>query len=335
LRSAAAQGGGLVFTPTRLPGEACRPDGSSGSGSAVNDRGHSKPATDDPCPSEPGAAAARRSPRPRSGAVTPAQTRAPGAHELIARREAPGQRDAPQARDPLLEVEADLESQDRDLLLSGSSSGRLEALDPERQARRDPETLALAVERLEEVGVYPGLSQRIAQLAWVTPELIEAWIARLSRQRQVRHLAALLVAVLRDPTRCFPAPPLPAGSPAPEDALGEADGDWPDQDGSALSDGEGDSRVDAASARTVNLPFAWDDWLLALRARLGQQSVDTWLADAQPVSWADGVLVVALPSAMGVDWLTRCYGRELDLAAREVAGGPVNVRLVTARGPRR
>jgi hypothetical protein len=327
VRSAAAgRGGGLVFTPTRLPDRACRPGGSSGSGSAISDRGDNTSALTER--SDSGTPAARRS-RPPKAAARSTRQRSPSSA-----RQAPRPRDPPQSPEPLLEVEADLEAQDRDLLLSESGRPGYEASGPESRDWRNAEALALAVERLEEVGVYPGLSQRIARLAWVTPELIEAWINRLKRQRQVRHLGALLVAVLRDPTRCLPAPwaaPLAAPEPAPDGE--EADG--PDQDQDAFRDDEDDSLSDAAPARAVNLPFVWDDWLLALRGRLGERSVEAWLTGAQPLSWADGVLVVAVPSAMGVDWLTTRYGRELDLAARELAGRPVNVRLVTARAPRR
>ena len=68
-----------------------------------------------------------------------------------------------------------------------------------------------------------------------------------------------------------------------------------------------------------------------LRQRLGDEAVNVWLGQSVPISCEDGVLVVAVRTAMAVDWLGHRYYTEIHDVLRQVTGEPLQLRLVAAR----
>ena len=75
----------------------------------------------------------------------------------------------------------------------------------------------------------------------------------------------------------------------------------------------------------------WEQILERARISLPEQSFNTWLAAADVVSWADGVLHVTAPSRFHAEWLEDKYGGMLSEIAGGVVGQAVTFR-VTATG---
>ena len=287
------RGRGLSWIPLRLPEAPNDDNHGQGDAYAAADQApavHRSPSTHGRSPRSPER-------RTRRGSSTADRGGVPQAGAL---------RGLPQHNGPLLEEEACLSQTPEDDLPSSTQ---------EPHIGRDDPHVTECVERLEDAGVYAGLSQQIAGLPWVTSDLIDAWVWQLKQQRRVRSLGAVLASVLRDRGRCFPAPALPSTEELPEAR---------------------DQLLPLSSARPEpTLPFDWTEWIASLREAIGDRPVDLWLEEAYPVSHSDGVLVVAVTTPFGVDWLSNQRQRELDASASELAGTGVKVRLVTAhvRGP--
>jgi len=67
-----------------------------------------------------------------------------------------------------------------------------------------------------------------------------------------------------------------------------------------------------------------------MAGRLGPDVDRVWLEHARPLSCADGVLILGIPTALGAEWLNlagvpRCYE-----AIQEAAGRPLLLRFVPA-----
>ena len=75
----------------------------------------------------------------------------------------------------------------------------------------------------------------------------------------------------------------------------------------------------------------WEQILEQARIRLPEQSFNTWLAAADVVSWAEGVLHVVAPSRFHAEWLEDKYGGMLSEIAGSIVGQTVTI-TVTAAG---
>lgn len=190
-------------------------------------------------------------------------------------------------------------------------------------AKGQEELLAIS-KRLKGAGVYPVLAERLAREPWVSLELVEAWIAALRRRPHVRQLGGLLAAILRQPETCLPAP-----------CLAEV--------GSERTPGEGASLKPVPSPTDDsfdNQPLSpegeegdggqllWEQVLALLRQRLGEERVRVWLGGSVPLSMAEGRLLVALRSPLGVDWVQKRYWQPIQEAVEEVAGRSLELRFV-------
>ena len=74
----------------------------------------------------------------------------------------------------------------------------------------------------------------------------------------------------------------------------------------------------------------WEQILERARISLPEQSFTTWLAAADVVSWAEGVLHIAAPSRFHAEWLEDKYGGMLSEIARGVAGQAVTLSVTAA-----
>ena len=90
-----------------------------------------------------------------------------------------------------------------------------------------------------------------------------------------------------------------------------------------------------APAPTVTGPGHAELWQAvgaALQRRLRTNEWETWLSDGRVVAIYGDELVVALPTALAVEWATRKWGALADAAAAEAAGRPLRVRFVVENG---
>ncbi len=224
---------------------------------------------------------------------------------------------------------------------------------------------AEAVALLTAAGVFPRVAAALGAKPWITPEIIAAWIHELGRVREVRNLAAVLVYRLQDPARCLPPPG--AGTPdgpalgrvlggrAARDhcADNERDGPGPATSGDVgaakdvgaaqpvrpgarlrvlLSRAVPEGEPSSAEVVSPSEPLAalWERVRQAMAGRLGPDVDRVWLEHARPLSCADGVLILGIPTALGAEWLNlagvpRCYE-----AIQEAAGRPLLLRFVPA-----
>ena len=223
----------------------------------------------------------------------------------------------------------------------------------------DPASEILAL--LTRAGVYPQVARALAAEPWVTVELVSAWIRTLERNQLVRNLAAMLVHTLQDPARCVPAPAPPAGRfsgpgtharieevpmPKPGDAVpawsGEQDGEreaepstreWP-----AAARGAAETRARALLARdrppeedgSARLTELWARVRAVLSERLPAGADELWLQHARPQCLSDGVLIIAIPSTMGADWLNLSVVPRSHKNIREAIGRPLLLRFIPA-----
>ena len=71
----------------------------------------------------------------------------------------------------------------------------------------------------------------------------------------------------------------------------------------------------------------WEQILARARVGLPEQSFDTWLASANAVSWAQGVLHIVAPSRFHAEWVEDKYGGMVREIATSVLGDPVTLRF--------
>jgi chromosomal replication initiator protein len=74
----------------------------------------------------------------------------------------------------------------------------------------------------------------------------------------------------------------------------------------------------------------WDAIALQLRQSVSESTFDTWFADAQPRSLADGRLVVSVPNDFTRDWIESHFRGFVSGAAREALGRDVSVSFTVA-----
>jgi len=188
-------------------------------------------------------------------------------------------------------------------------------LSPSLERKESPsgseeEERALTRELLERVGVYTHLAEELARLPWVRPFLVEAWVQALRRNPRVRHLGAVLATLLRNPARCLPPPKMPPEEPS-EGGL---------EEGSAA---EGQSPL-------VEELLPWGEVLARLEERLGREQVETWLRGSYPLSWEDGVLVIAVRTPRAADWLEYRRREDVLAAVEEVTGQRPRISFAVA-----
>ena len=75
----------------------------------------------------------------------------------------------------------------------------------------------------------------------------------------------------------------------------------------------------------------WEQILARAKLGLPEQSYNTWLATANAVSWAKGVLHIVAPSRFHAEWVEDKYGGMVHEIATSVLGDPVTL-LITAAG---
>jgi hypothetical protein len=186
----------------------------------------------------------------------------------------------------------------------------------------DGSALRRSIDLLSAAGVYPQVARTLARKPWVTPDLIAAWVYELQSIRAVRHLPAVLAHTLRDADRCLPPPESEPIGPAPAarrpQAVSQEDECAP---GASMAEPSGDRAMALA---------LWDAARPALAGGLPQAADTLWLQAAWPLSCADGVLLIAVPTTIGADWLNlsgvpRCRG-----ALEQSLGPSLSLRFVPA-----
>ena len=75
----------------------------------------------------------------------------------------------------------------------------------------------------------------------------------------------------------------------------------------------------------------WNEVLARAESRLGREPVESWLRDTAPVSFTEGTLRVAVPSATSRTWIDKKYGSTLREALCAVYGDPVTLEIVVAK----
>jgi DNA-binding transcriptional ArsR family regulator len=242
-------------------------------------------------------------------------------------------------------------------------------LQPRDRVRRDAgawddDTVRENVAALTGAGVYAQPARALARKPWITPGLITAWVDELRRTGAVRNLAAVLVHTLEDPERCLPPPAEPARWFSHDDAhhnrageesvpevyspgegLKEQAGGADAAEGLARGLGAAEAprqvretreRVLLTHAPAANedcasgLSALWASVHAVLAERLPPDADRLWLRRARPLCLSDGVLIVAVPSTLGAEWLNlagapRCYD-----AISEAAGRRLLLRFVPA-----
>ncbi|MBI3909972.1 MAG: chromosomal replication initiator protein DnaA [Armatimonadetes bacterium] len=74
----------------------------------------------------------------------------------------------------------------------------------------------------------------------------------------------------------------------------------------------------------------WERALRRMERRLGREAIQTWLRDAEPLSYKEGVLVIAAPNGTARDWIEKKYGRALAevFGDAQETSQPVSVEVV-------
>lgn len=195
-----------------------------------------------------------------------------------------------------------------------------ERLEQARASPKSSEELIAISRRLVRAGVYPPVAERLAREPWVSLGLVEAWIQALGRRPHVRRLGGLLAAILRTPESCLPSPSLAPPSPPAEGAT----------DGEVASAARPPAPPLERGGGEEGLLLPWEQVLALLRRRLGEERVETWLKGSVPLGIAEGRLIIALRSPLGVDWVQKRYWRQIQEAIEEVSGRSWPLRFVVA-----
>jgi hypothetical protein len=169
---------------------------------------------------------------------------------------------------------------------------------------------------LVQAGVYPAIAVTLSQRAWITPELVQAWVEHLRGERQVRHLGGLLASILRRGDIGMPPPPAP-------DEDDDDDDDATDVPANTLP-ARSISRPDLTS-----LGKTWPEVLAYLIQVLPQLGLDRWLAGSVPLAWDGQYLLVGTRSWFSADYLSQRHSLALNQALSELAGRTVFINFKT------